>query len=288
MILVTGAAGKTGKAVVHALVKAGLEIRALVHRSEQVEVLKASGAVEVIHGDMLSENTLMHAAKGMQAVYHICPNVNPDETILGAFVIEASRYAHVDHFVYHSVLHPQTEAMTHHWKKLQVEELLLESDLNFTILQPAAYMQNLLGYWNQIAQDHRYAVPYPVQTRLGLVDLEDVAAVAAIVLAEPQKHQSAIYELVGTVPLSQIDVAKVLSKYLGFTVQVEETSLDNWEKQARANDMQEYALDTLVKMFKYYAKFGMGGNPNILTCLLGRNPVDLSGFVQRTLQNLPL
>ena len=42
------------------------------------------------------------------------------------------------------------------------------------------------------------------------------------------------------------------------------------------------------EMFKYYAKFGMGGNPNILTCLLGRNPVDLSGFVQRTLQNLPL
>ena len=62
--------------------------------------------------------------------------------------IRAAQSAGVERFVYHSVLHPQVEIMAHHWQKMRVEEQLFESGLSFTILQPAAYMQNVLAGWD--------------------------------------------------------------------------------------------------------------------------------------------
>ena len=54
--------------------------------------------------------------------------------------------------------------------------------------------------------DGRYRVPYPVDTKLSLVDLDDVAEAAALVLTEAG-HSGASYELVGTTPMSQIEIA---------------------------------------------------------------------------------
>ena len=80
------------------------------------------------------------------AVYHICPNMHPDEVRSASWSSGQQKSLGSEHFVYHSVLHPQIKEMPHHWKKMQVEGLLFKSGLNFTILQPAAYMQNLLQY----------------------------------------------------------------------------------------------------------------------------------------------
>ena len=196
MILVTGAAGKTGRAVIRSLSLEGHAVRALVHRPEQAQPIAEIGAQDVVVGDMCLRAIMDEAARGVRAVYHICPNMSPDETSIGQLALDAARAADVEHFVYHSVLHPQTEAMPHHWQKLRVEESILESGLPFTILQPAAYMQNVLAYRDRIVEDGVYAVPYAVETRLSMVDLEDVAAVAALVLAGPG-HASATYELAG-------------------------------------------------------------------------------------------
>lgn len=73
--------------------------------------------------------------RSAQGVYHICPNVHPQEVEIGRIAIDAARAAHVERFVFHSVLRPQIEAMPHHWRKLRVEEMLLASGLNFTILR---------------------------------------------------------------------------------------------------------------------------------------------------------
>jgi uncharacterized protein YbjT (DUF2867 family) len=111
--------------------------------------------------------------------------MNPAEVEIGEGVIVAACAAGVEHVVYHSVLHPQTEAMPHHWSKLRVEEKLFESGLAYTILQPAAYMQNVLAYWEAIMEHGVYPVPYAVEARLSMVDLEDVARSAALILTEP-------------------------------------------------------------------------------------------------------
>ena len=62
MILVTGAAGKTGNAVVKALATKGASVRALVRRPEQTAALKALGAAEVCVGGFEDAQALARAA----------------------------------------------------------------------------------------------------------------------------------------------------------------------------------------------------------------------------------
>ena len=168
------------------------------------------GADEIAVGAFEDAAALVAAADGVRAIYHICPNVSPHEIAYARALIAAAKAAGVPRFVYHSVLHPQIEAMPHHWAKLRVEEMLLASGLAVTVLQPTAYMQNLLAGWRSIVEDGVYRVPYPVATRISLVDLRDVAEAAALVLTE-DGHVGATYALVGTPALTQTEVAETLS-----------------------------------------------------------------------------
>jgi NAD(P)H dehydrogenase (quinone) len=224
------------------------------------------------------------AAHGVQAIYHICPNMNPDEVAIGEVVIAAARAAAVERLVYHSVLHPQTEAMPHHWNKLRVEEKLFESGQSYTILQPAAYMQNVLAYWDQIVEQGVYLTPYSVEARLSIVDLEDVAEVAAMVLTEGG-HTGATYELAGPEALSQVEVAAILSQRLGRPVHAQVVPLDEWERKARASGTNDYAIETLLKMFRYYDRLGLCGNPNVLNRLLDRPATTFTAFIARIPSN---
>jgi NAD(P)H dehydrogenase (quinone) len=282
VILVTGAGGKTGRAVLRALAARRVRARALVHRPEHGDAVRAAGAVDVIAGDLRDPGLLTLASKDVGAVYHICPNVHPDEVKIGRAVIEAARAAGVGRFAYHSVLHPQVEAMPHHWRKLRVEEMLLASGLGTTILQPALYMQNVLGQWASILERGVYTVPYPASTPLCMVDLEDVAAVAAAVLTD-DGHAGATYELVGPEALTPEGVAEILGRRLNRTVEVEEIGLDGWAERARASGMRDDAIDTLVAMFRHYGRHGFQGSPRVLTMLLGRPPTTFDAFVMRVL-----
>jgi NAD(P)H dehydrogenase (quinone) len=290
-ILITGTAGKTGKAVLRALTKDGQPVKALVFRPAQIQEVEELGAKDILAGDMRDLDLLKKAMKGVDAVYHICPNVYAHEITIGKKIIAVAASAGVTHFVYHSVLHPQVEAMPHHWKKMRVEERLFKSGLPYTILQPAAYMQNLLANWDTIYKTGKYIVPYAVESRISMVDLEDVALAAALILREasPKKdhpsHLGATYELVGMAAMAQTEVAEALARQLGRPVIAEQQPIDDWEQRARASGMGDYQVNTLVKMFRYYEKYGLSGNPHVLTWLLNRPATSLDDFVARTIEN---
>ncbi len=204
MILITGAAGKTGKAVLRVLAGKSQLVKALVFRREHIREVEGLGVKDVLVGDMRDADIVKKAMQGVKSVYHICPNVHPDEITIGQNIINVAVAAGITHFVYHSVLHPQIEAMPHHWKKMRVEERLFESGLPFTILQPAVYMQNILANLKNIIETGKYSIPYAVESRISMVDLEDVALAAASVLMEDFSkenhplHDGATYELAGT------------------------------------------------------------------------------------------
>ena len=281
MILVTGAGGKTGKAVIKALVARGATVRALVRSAAYAPALTAMGVGEVVAGSMDDANSLAQAVRGTEAIYHICPNVSPHEVAFAKAVIKAATEHGCPRLVYHSVLHPQIEAMPHHWNKLRVEELMFATALDITILQPTAYMQNCIAEWDRMVRDGIFRVPYPVETPLSLVDLEDVGQAAAMVLTS-NGHSGATYELVGTPPLSQIEIAATFGQALNKTVRAEAEAVEDWDRRARSGGMEDYARETLTKMFRAYARYGLKGNPNVLGWLLGRPPTSLASFVVRT------
>lgn len=298
MILVTGAAGKTGRAVIRALAAKGQRVRALVHRDAQRNPVESLGAQEVIVGDMHEESTLRAAAQGARAVYHVCPNIHPDELLIGRVAIAAARAVGVERFVFHSVLHPQIQAMPHHWNKLHVEEALLESQMPYTILQPSNYMQNVLAGllpsdyrqnvlagWRMIVESGVYMVPYSVKsgTRTNMVDLEDVAHAASVVLTEPG-HLGATYELAGPDILTQTEIAQILGKHLKRQVRVEEQSVEAWMRNAKVVGMGDYQIETLAKMFQYYDRYDFLGNSLTLSSLIGRAPKSFDAFIERKIR----
>lgn len=282
MILVTGASGKTGRAVITALVARGVAVRAFVRRTEAGAGLLTLGAREIALGSLDDESAVSRALQGCRAAYHIAPNVDAGEALYGSILLRAAARAGIEHVVYHSVLHPQIEAMPHHWAKMRVEEMIFASGLPFTILQPTAYMQNILGALPRIRSDGFHVTPYPVTTRINLVDLADVGEAAAIALTEPG-HAGATYELVGTPALDQMDVAQALSRALGRRVVAQELSLDSWDSGARASGLPDHARETLAQMFRAYAQQGLVGNSNVLRWLLGRAPTSLEDMLARSL-----
>lgn len=287
MILITGASGKTGIAVLKALFSAGQEVRVLVRKESQAKELKAIGAVEAVTGDISDPVALARAYTGANAVYHICPNMHPDELSIGEKAVAAAQNAGVQHFVFHSVLHPQVKEMPHHWNKLQVEALLFKSGLNFTILQPASYMQNIAGYWQKMQSDGEYIVPYNVTARFSMADLDDVAQTAARIFVEGERHFRAVYELCGEQLLSSQDIAERCGAALRRPVRAEEMPREMWDQQAQTRGMDEYARKTLLSMFAYYSQYGFSGSSNVLAMLLGRAPTTFEEYLDRSAHLIP-
>ena len=278
MILVTGAGGKTGRTLIKVLSNVE-SICALVHHEKSVPVVKSLGAEKVVVCDLRDETAIRSAVQSVRAIYHMCPNMSPDELVIGNLAIREARKAGVEHFVYHSVLHPQTEKMNHHWQKLRVEEMIFESGLPFTILQPAPYMQNLLANWKSILEEGVLRVPYSIHARFSFVDLEDVAEAARIVLTEPD-YKNAVYELAGTLPMTHVAVAEIFSRVLDRDLRAEQEDIRDW--RLRVGGISEYAVENLIKMFEYYDQWGLTGNPNVLSWVLKREPTSLELFAQRT------
>ena len=283
MILITGASGKTGRELIRALQGDGVKVRAFV-RASHVEHFSGLPNVETFVGDLMSAKDIRLAVQGVRTIYHIPPNMHPAEIIIAAQLFDAARSAGAAKVVYHSVLHPQTRKMPHHWNKMRVEERLFETRLVYTILQPTAYMQNLLAGWRTIVNEGVYSVPYPPASRISLVDLRDIVSVARKALMTDELDYGT-FELAGTRPLSQTEVAEKATAVIGRKVKAVEIPLSEWQQAARsAGALSPYAIETLSAMFSYYAEIGLEGNPFILESILGRPPTGLADFFRRQIQ----
>ena len=91
-------------------------------------------------------------------------------------------------------------------------------------------------------------------------------------------HSGATYELVGMPPLSQIEIADAFGRALKKPIRAEAETVESWDARARSAGMEDYARETLIKMFRAYARDGLKGSPNVLGWLLGRAPTSFESF----------
>lgn len=261
-VLVTGASGKTGRAVTRALLRRGVTVRAATRDPSRWAV---DGALPV-PVDMESGDGLVAALAGVDAVYHMSPNMHPDEVPMAERLVQAVLAAAVPRLVFHSILHPHHSGMPHHLRKGQAEELLRAAFPGTTMLRPGAYYQNLLSG----ALSGRILVPYRVDVPFTAVDLADVADVAALVLTDPEhEHEGRTYDLVGPETLTVAEQAEQATAVLGRPVQVSSVSRDDWAAGTGA-DLREDALADLLAMFAVYDAEGLTGDSTVLARLLGR------------------
>jgi uncharacterized protein YbjT (DUF2867 family) len=282
MILVTAANGRTGRALVDALSRAGHPVRAFDIAAEPAE-LRSIGAADVVTGDMLDGAARLRALEGVRTVVHVGPPMHHREAEMGRAMVGAAREAHVAHFVQFSVTHPQLEPLLNHQAKLAVERAVLTARMPFTILQPMHYMQNTDVA--RAAHERVLRVPYPVDTPLAHVDLQDVAEVAASVVGDPRRHHYATYELCGEDLLSTRQLSELIAAACGHTVSAEHVPFPTGEGAgASSTEAEDHRMDAMVRLFDHYGRYGITGNPNVLAWLLGRAPTSFAQYVHRSLK----
>ena len=265
-VLVLGASGKTGRAVTRALAARGVRVRAAVRPGRPTAAVLAAGAHEAVPVDLETGQGLAEASRGAAAVYHLAPNVHPDEVGMAERVCAAAERAAVGRLVFHSVLHPDDVSMPHHARKARAEDVVRASPLPWTVLRPAAYHQNLLG----AALRGRIAVPHDLDAPFTNVDLGDVAEVAAQALTGAAPA-GGTHELAGPETLSVRALAAVATDVLGRPVHAERVTLADWAAGPAAA-LPEQARADLVAMFRAYDATGLVGRSDELTELLGRTP----------------
>ena len=279
MIVITAAAGMTGRAIIRGAAAAGLPVRAIVHSDRSRGTVTEDGAAEVMAADLLVPAEASRALEGAGAVVHIGPALHPREIAIGETVIDAAAAAGVGHFVLMSVTHPQLEPLLNHQSKLAVERKLLLSRLRYTILQPMHYMQDVDVAVSVSAGVYRQ--PYSLERPLSFVDLQDVGEVAAGVLADLAHHAAATYELCGADTLTGHQVADILTREANREVRAEKVApADIFPGLDKAPD---YTVDAILRLFGHYDRYGITGNPNVLSWLLGRPPTSFAEYARRAL-----
>ena len=271
---VVGATGKTGRAVAAAAAALGLAVRGTSRRPvvEQGE----DGWIDWRVADIATGEGLEQAFAGADAAYLIMPNVHPGETEAIARAARLAREAGVHRIAYHSVLAPDDERMVHHLRKGQAERALREIYPQATLLRPCAYQQNFTA----AARAGALRVPYRLDQPFSLVDLDDVAAIAALALAGDERLVGAAVDLGGPADLSIEQLAEQASTVLGGTVIAEQIPLSDWLAGPGAA-VSEQERSELVAMFAAYDSSGFVCDPAPLANLLGRRSTSWAEHLAR-------
>jgi uncharacterized protein YbjT (DUF2867 family) len=248
-ILVTGATGNVGSAVLDILGTTDTNLRALAHDESSARSLKDRG-VEAVVGDFLEPETLVPALQGVSTVLLITP-IHPEQVAQASNVINAAKDSGNDpRIVRLSVHQASQEAPSRNSRQhAQIEDELRSSGLPYTLLRPTTFMQNTLATARTFKDG-----------KLGMIDARDIGEVAAKVLTE-EGHEGKVYTLTGPAAISFYEVAEALSEVLGKEVRYVNISLEDAKRAMLNMGLSEWRADVLIE----YAKAHSEGYSNFTT-----------------------
>jgi uncharacterized protein YbjT (DUF2867 family) len=226
-ILVTGATGRIGRAVVAELLATGVPVRALT-RNPAAAALPAN--VEVVAGDFTEPDSLEPVLKGVRTVFLLWT------APLDAAPAVIDRLASVPRKVVvlsspHKTPHPffqQPNPMAR--MHAELERLIAAAGLESTYIRPGMFASNAGFWWGPAIREGR-AVRWPYgAAETAPIDERDVAAVAARVLSE-DGHAGSDYVLTGPESLSQAEQVGVIGDVLGRQLRFEEVSPGEFRRE---------------------------------------------------------
>lgn len=279
MILITGAAGMVGCAVISAFARRGIQTRAFIHNYKDEQKVISVGATEVYIGDMTNAADVDAALEGADALYYICSAANPEEDSIGKLLIDCALGAGGIYFVYHSVLHSIEKDLIHHQKKLKVEQMLIASGLEYTIIQPAVFMQMFAPAIAEVRDGGNLKQKFFTsrETSMSFIDVDDMARAAAEIVTS-RRFIDATVELCAPGRLTLTDVEEAFSEAYGSDVMSEFIEDEDFLKAAKL-DKDSYGAQTLLKMFDHYNKNGFNGSSAIASYILKKPPKTLTEFL---------
>jgi len=281
MILVTGASGNAGGAVLKEVLNTDRPVKAMYRSPE--DAAKASAEVGAVIADFADKPSLGRALEGVDAVYLVCSPVRELVELEGNMV-DACQAAGVRHVVLNSALGSGDYAKSFPSWHRKVEDKLRASGLDYTVLRPNSFMQNILTYYAPSIRTQGAFYAAMGNARTSFIDVLDVATVAARTLTSPG-HEGKTYELNGPEAITYGEVAEKITRASGRRVQYVDIP-DAQQKEALLDQrMPDWLVTALLDLQAYYTG-GKGGDVDeVVSTILGRAPRTMDQFLAEFADN---
>ncbi len=257
MILVTGATGRPGSAVVREFAQRGEAVRALVRTPAKAPMLDGLAGVEIVEGDMLWPHTLGAAFEEIDRVLMIS-GAGPLMLETQCSFIDAALAAGVERIVKFSGKESFDGFDTTRFRSIrshdQIERYLAGSGLRWTVLLPSQFMQMYFEEVPSIVADGEIRLPLG-DTTLAPVDIEDIAKVAHAVLTT-DGHDNQRYVMTGPEALTMADIAAWISQAVGSPVQYVDVRPEDKRREWLDAGYQPERADTFLQLFEERRRLG--------------------------------
>ena len=275
MILITGASGSVGKAVLQEASRKGSKFRAMF-RSKQ-EAAKAPAGCEPVLADYSDKQSLRTALDGATSIYVVCSPI-PQLVELEGNVLGVCKESGVEHVVLNSALgagdFPKSFPSWHR----KVEDKLKATGMSYTILRPNGFLQNIVAFNAPSirAQGAFYAAMG--DAKVSYLDIGDIAVVAVKAL-QGGAHSGKTYELNGPEAISNHELAKRISRITGRAVNYVDIPETAQREAMLALGMPEWQVTALLELQQYYKQGGGAKTDGLLQSLIERPPVSLDQYL---------
>jgi uncharacterized protein YbjT (DUF2867 family) len=243
-ILVTGATGVAGSAIVREFIRSGHPVRVLVRNPARAAALRAFPTVEVMEGDLLKPETLRSALTGVHRALLLS---SPDAQLVQAQTsfIDAAASSGVKHIVKFSGLSAADIGTPFIFGPMhaEIEAYLQDSGLMWTHLQPSQFMTEYLRELPTILAQGALFLPFR-DARLVPVDLADIAR-AAFLLLTTSGHEGKTYAISGPEALSMDEIAQKITVAIGRTIRYVDVPRETRNAALLAAGVPEFFVDAL-------------------------------------------
>ena len=255
-VLVLGATGSVGSAVVQTLLKDGASVAALTRSTDKAKNLPAG--VEARIGDLNDPYQVGDAFKGMDAVF-LLNAVSSTETQEGLFALEWAKQHGVKKLVHLSVQHVERAPhLPHFASKVAIELAIKQSGIDYTILQPNNFYQN--DYWFKDPMQQYGVYPQPLgSVGTDRVDIRDIADAAAKALDGGGASGKTVI-LAGPTSETGASTAATWSKHLGKPIAYLGDDLESWE-QGSLKYLPPWMVFDFKMMYAFFQKYGLKAAP---------------------------
>ena len=275
MIVIFGATGTIGTHLISSLSDKGIALRAVTSDASRIAALKAQGC-EAMVADFDDPAALTRACKGAQKAFLVTP-AHQEMGRWKANVVHATADAGVQHMVMSTGLgaSPKARLTFGIWHSAS-QELLKESGMGWTLIQPTYFMQNLLWQSDSIANENTYLddVGGPVSW----VDARDIADVSTEALTG-EGHLGKAYGLTGDEALSGDDIAALLTQTLGRDITRRAVGPDEARANMITSGMVAEVADAMIELAGLAPKGYLSGTETTVQDVLGRPARRFAGFI---------
>ncbi|MDF7809569.1 NAD(P)H-binding protein [Pontiellaceae bacterium B12219] len=268
-VLVTGATGNLGGAVVEALKANNVEVKAGARNPD-----KLNPGTESVRFDYLDTATFSAALEGVQGIFLQAPSMDPTAPEIMKPFIDAAQTAGIQQVVLNSALGVDANEEA---PLRKVERILIDSDLSYTVLRPNFFMENFSKGFiaPMIAQADAFFLAAD-DAKTSFISVEDIAAVAATAFAEGLTGKA--YNLTGPRALNRTEAAALISKAAGKIITYQAIPEEVMLQGARDNGMPEGAVQYLAVLYQAVRNGWTEATTSDVEQVLGRTPIRFEEF----------